>query len=185
MQGQTNPDVQALLDQLNDVAIPADPGWWPPAVGWWVALSGIVLICAAVYWLFARYRAQQQRELWRKTALAEHQRIRDAYESGDEQTNALAELSVLMRRMALAVKPRPGIASLTDDIWLQSLDSIGQTDAYSTGVGSLLYRHQYQPHPQIDSAEMADLFELTRTTIVNADQHACLPEQEGTPVAAL
>lgn len=185
MDSQINPDVQALLDQLNDIALPAEPGWWPPALGWWVVLFSLLLMCAAVYWLFSRYRADQQREAWRKAALAEHQRIHDTYDSGNSETKALSELSVLMRRVALAVKPRYGVASLTDDLWLQSLDSIGQTDAYTGGVGSLLYRHQYQQHPQLDRVAMVNLFELTRKTIVNANKQTSAPQQAGTPVAAL
>ena len=29
---------------LQDVHLPAAPGWWPPAPGWWLAAAAIVVV---------------------------------------------------------------------------------------------------------------------------------------------
>ena len=183
-----NPQEQALLEQLKDVALPADPGWWPPAIGWWIALLLVLLICAACFWMLNRLLKKRQSNLWRSTALTEHKRISDDYLDNKNQYNTLAELSVLMRRVSLAVESRRSVAALTDDQWLQSLDVIGETTDYSNGAGRLLYRHQYQREKLLDESAMLELFELTKNTIKNAGHHTNHHHSnhgEGGSVAAL
>ncbi len=178
-----NPQEQELLEQLKDVALPATPGWWPPAIGWWIALLAVLAVCALAFWLIKRELGKRQRNTWRTTALTEHQRISDDFFNTKNQHNTLAELSVLMRRVSLAVQSRRSVAALTDDQWLQSLDSIGETSDYSSGAGRLLSRHQYQRDLQLDDGAMSQLFELTKTTIKKAGNKN--HQQEGVSRAAL
>lgn len=178
-----NPQEQALLDQLKDVALPASPGWWPLAPGWWFLLAGVCVIAGIVYWLLSRNFADRQRNAWRRFALAENQRLHQLMANNNDQRYALGELSVLMRRVALAVEPRDRIAPLTDEQWLRKLDAISNTGEYSNGVGSVLYRHQYHRHLQIDSEALNELFRLTADTIKTAAPD--LPQKGSNSVAAL
>jgi len=182
------PEEQALLEQLKDVALPADPGWWPLAIGWWIAILAALIVCGVAYFLINRVLKKREQDTWRTMALIEHQRISDEFSTGKNRNKTLAELSVLMRRVALAVQSRRSVASLTDDQWLQSLDIIGETSEYTDGVGNLLYRHQYQRELQIDDDAVSELFELTKSTVKKAGHHTSnRPGQrrEGARVAAL
>ena len=182
-----NPQEQALLQQLKDVALPANPGWWPPAPGWWLLLFALLLLLVVMYRLINKQSTRKSQDEWRRAALKEHHRLyqlshTDAYQ-GDHQTGLIAELSVLMRRVALAVEPRSRIASLTDDNWLAKLDAIGVTNEYTAGVGRVLYRHQYQRSNTLDNDAVQDLFRLTANTITKASID--VQQMEGSPVAAL
>ncbi len=182
-----NPQEQALLEQLKDVALPTHPGWWPLAPGWWLVLLGVFVLAGIVLWLLSEYFADKRRNVWRQTALDENQRLHQLMANSNDQRHVLGELSVLMRRVALAVEPRNRIASLTDEQWLQKLDALGNTGEYSDGVGSVLYRHQYHRDLQLDDAVLNKLFSLTASTIKNARSDVTrpdLPRSEGDSVAA-
>lgn len=183
-----NPQEQELLSQLHDVVTPGNPGWWPPAIGWWVLLVTILLLCSAAYWLVKRQSEKREREIWRKTAIAKHQQLYKAFEDGEDQNILLAELSVLMRRVALVVVPRRKVAQLTDERWLETLDALGATSAYTTGVGRLLYRHQYQREVHLADTAMKELFDLTAGSIRDAGAIKSVvgrDQTEGAPVAAV
>lgn len=188
MDSQLNVQQQELLQQLKDVAQPANPGWWPPAPGWWLLLFSVLLIAGILYWLYRMQSTRKNRNAWRTSALEEHRRLHNMLENGSGQTEVIAKLSVLMRRVALAVEPRSRIASLTDDQWLSKLDVIGKTTEYSNGVGSVLYRHQYMRDQRLEDKAVNDLFDITASTIKTAspELHRHHQHQEkGGSVAAL
>lgn len=177
-----NPQEQELLQQLNDVALPSDPGWWPPAPGWWLLLFVLLVLAGFIYWFVNRHLTRKRQDSWRRLALSEHQRLEQLSLGSDDQTSAIAELSVLMRRVALALEPRSRIAALTDEQWLAKLDLLGSTNQYTAGVGRVLYRSQYQRSHALDQQELHGLFTLTANTIKNASAEVHQPG--GAPVAA-
>ena len=172
---------QALLEQLRDVAAPAPVGWWPPAIGWWVLLAIVLLLLVLLFVLWKKFKTKHRKERWRRMALADHKRISESLlsnaggatssqaESQATQAQAtLADLSVLMRRVGLAISPRGKVAALTDDNWLHALDVIGNTRQYSDGVGQLLFRAPYRREHRIDEEDMQRLLNLTESTIRQA-----------------
>ena len=51
----------ALLAQLQDIHSAGQPGWWPPAPGWWILAIILLLVLAFVFrkivkWLSVRRR---------------------------------------------------------------------------------------------------------------------------------
>ena len=177
---------QALLEQLRDVAAPAPVGWWPPAIGWWVLLAIVLLLLVLLFVLWKKFKTKHRKERWRRMALADHKRISESLlsnaggatssqaESPEIQAQGklaqatLADLSVLMRRVGLAISPRGKVAALTDDNWLHALDVIGNTRQYSDGVGQLLFRAPYRREHRIDEEDMQRLLNLTESTIRQA-----------------
>jgi len=151
---------QELLAQLRDVHLPEQPGWWPPAIGWWVLALVLTTLLAAALLFWRRWRANA----WRRAALREHHRLQSA---GASMATVRA-LSVLMRRVALRVEPRQNVASATDQQWLQTLDRIGNTRDYTNGVGGLLAVWPYRNITTIPANELAGLFSLTRATVQRA-----------------
>jgi len=132
-----NPSAQTL--NLRDIHLPGEPGFWPPAPGWW--LLAFVLL-AVLVWLgrtgWRRYRIHRQRQ--RILALL------DNLEKDNTVTpDFLAQLSILLRRLALMRFPRQQIASLTGCDWLRFLDSSGGNGQFCEGPGRVLADGPYLP----------------------------------------
>lgn len=169
---------QELLAQLRDVRLPAEPGWWPPAIGWWVIAVILLALFAGVYFAYRRWRDNA----WRRVALNEHKRLAAIGvdgrrvgdgravdgRAGDDRAEVLTGISELMRRVALKVERRDLIASVTDDQWLRALDRIGQTQEYTQGVGKHLSAAPYQNNASLSADELRRLLALTSQTIGRA-----------------
>jgi len=129
---------------LRDIHAPALPGIWPPAPGWWVLAGvGLVLLGLGLWWLYRRYRQAQRRR-----------RILDHLaDLPGRATGALlaAEVSALLKRVALTRYPRTEIAALTGTPWLELLDRTGGGGRFARGPGRVLAEGPYAPAPDFDA----------------------------------
>ena len=91
------------LDNLRDIVIPDPPPFWPPAPGFWIALATVVLIALLAGWTL---RAHRRRHAYRRAGL----RLL-------EEARTVHDISVAMKRVALAAFPRQQVASLYGDEW--------------------------------------------------------------------
>lgn len=135
------------LADLRDWHLPDPVSWWPPAPGWWLVATGILvaLVLVARLWLRRRSRTSLQRAARRELERLGHELAAD----GDRR-RYLAELSRLLRRLALARYPRAQVASLTRDDWLAFLDATGGAGEFSDGVGRMLVESAYRPADEIN-----------------------------------
>ena len=108
------------LAALRDIHGPPAPGFWPPAPGW-IALAGLgvvlgfaAVVLAARWWRAGRFRRE---------ALASLRSLRARHAAGAANTEIAMELSALIRRVALARRPREEVAGLTGERWLAWLES--------------------------------------------------------------
>ena len=146
-------DQQEMLEGLRDVILPATPSFWPPAVGWWIVMLIVVALCVLTAWLLrkrSRYKSQlsivrQADEILNRTP---HDAVRN--------------LSVLVRKVAITKFPRREVAGLTGDEWLRFLDRSGNTDQFTQGVGRLLATMPYSSEAEFD---VDSLHRLCRTWI--------------------
>ncbi len=153
-----SPSTQTAL-QLRDIHLPAEPGWWPPAPGWWiVAILLLVLLAWASRIALRRYRLHRQRQrlLARLDALARS--------DGTLTPEAVAEISTLLRRLALMRYPRQRVAALTGNEWLRFLDETGGNDGFSRGPGQVLATGPYQTSLPAD-VDLSALSTLVRDWI--------------------
>jgi hypothetical protein len=129
---------------IRDIHAPAPPSIWPPAPGWWILAGvGLVLLGLGLWWLYRRYRLAQRRR-----------RILDQLAGlPSRATGALlaAEVSALLKRVALARYPRTEVASLTGTPWLELLDRTGGGGRFARGPGRVLAEGPYAPAPDIDT----------------------------------
>ncbi|CAH0529014.1 DUF4381 domain-containing protein [Vibrio hippocampi] len=97
---------------LNDIHLPAEPTWWPFAIGYWLVLG--IAICSLIVSLIAWKKRKQKRRAKRAaiTLLALH----------PEQLTPSHAIEVV-RQAALSYFPRQQIAKLTGEDWLTFLDS--------------------------------------------------------------
>jgi Domain of unknown function (DUF4381) len=149
-----NPNAQQLL-QLRDIHLPGAPAFWPPAPGWWLlAAALLVLLVWAGVVVARRYRVHRRRR-----RLLEALAQLEAGLAGARTPEALAQISVLLRRLALMRFPRRQVAALTGDAWLRFLDQSGGDGRFADGPGRVLAAGPYQRAlpADLDTASLAAL----------------------------
>ncbi len=129
---------QAPHLDLKDIHLPDAINWWPPAIGWWLLVILIPLLCFLLFWIYKRIT----RKTAIKTAKKLIQQIKQNTETDD--THKLTELSELIRRVAISLSPRAETASLTGQAWLEYLDKSVTGTPFSQGTGKVLATAQYQ-----------------------------------------
>ncbi len=142
-----NPGIDPLAE-LRDIILPPDPSFWPPAFGWWVLTLLIILSVVLLIYSFRR--------LYTRFARNSVVQIVTDLQNKDSQT-AVAELSILLRRVALTKFPRAQVAGLTGKKWLEFLDQSGETDQFTQGPGQLLVTAPYARQKVEDVQPLIDL----------------------------
>jgi len=149
-----NPAPEQAL-QLRDIHLPGAAPWWPPAPGWWLVAA---VACAVLAWLavlaarrYRRYR--ERRRLFEVLARVEREI------AGGHAAEALAQLSIVLRRLALVRFPRRQLAGLTGTAWLDFLDESGGDGRFAQGPGRVLAAGPYQRSlpPDLDGAALIAL----------------------------
>ncbi|MDR3504247.1 MAG: DUF4381 domain-containing protein [Legionella sp.] len=114
MANQTDP-----LAQLKDIHLPDAIGWWPLAPGWYAVITLIILL---IFVLAAYVYRRHRYALAKKQALLLLASYQEAYEKEQNTPTSSAQISELLRRVALVYYPRAEVASLHGDAWLQFLN---------------------------------------------------------------
>jgi len=124
------------LKQLHDLHLPAPPGFWPPAPGWWVlALVGLVVIV----WLALRWHRAQQRRRPFRIAIRTLDRLLLSARQNETSAREFADsVNALLKRALIHGAHRTESAPLTGAAWLDYLDKIAANDAFSNGGGAAL-----------------------------------------------
>ncbi|MBR0572632.1 MULTISPECIES: DUF4381 domain-containing protein [Pasteurellaceae] len=85
------PDIQAQLEQLKDIHLPAPISWWPLAIGWWILIAiALISFIAGIWWWF------KKSSRLKKSVLAELHGL-----PSDNPILFISELSALLRRVAI------------------------------------------------------------------------------------
>lgn len=100
--------------RLADIHLPPAIHWFPPAVGWWIAMGLVALSAAITLWLWRRHR---QRQAYRREALTELVSIADI--ASDHQL--AQQLNTLLRRVAMQSYPPQQVAALSSEHWADFL----------------------------------------------------------------
>ena len=101
-------DPSASLQNLRDIAVPEPPPLWPPAPGVWVLLIVFAAVLAMMVVFWRRRRADNA---YRRAGL-----------SLLEDARTTRDVNIVLKRVALAVFPRPEVAPLHGDEWAAFLD---------------------------------------------------------------
>lgn len=107
------------LAQLKDIHLPDPVGWWPLAIGWWLLIGlGACVLAALLWWLWQYYCAGAAK----RQAL----RLLAEYEAEAKLTRntapLCAQISELLRRVAIAYYPRTQVAALSGSAWIDFLN---------------------------------------------------------------
>jgi hypothetical protein len=155
------------LAQLKDIHLPPAVSWWPPAPGWW--LLGLVML-GGVAWAVVRLRRRTTMPNLRREALAALEQAEADWRSHQDGSRLAAELSTLLRRVAISLYPGTDVAGMTGVDWLRWLDErLGGHD-FEKGSGRLLLEAGYRPTADIDDPEA--LIALTRRWLEKVTKEA-------------
>ena len=103
------PQDPASLQNLRDIAVPEPPPLWPPAPGVWV----LVIVLAAVFAAMVVF--------WRRRWADNAYRRAGLSLLGEARTTR--DVNIVLKRVALAVFPRPEVAPLYGDEWAAFLEN--------------------------------------------------------------
>ena len=152
------------LAQLRDIHLPPPVSWWPPAPGWWgLALVLLALIGGLIWWWRRRPKSNQAVG---QSARAELARIEERFKQTGDAAQLAAELSILLRRVALSQDDPARVAALTGEAWLAYLDQTGGGEGFRHGPGRVLISAPYQRHVELEAEA---LIALVRQWVANHD----------------
>ena len=143
------------LNNLRDIVIPDPPPLWPFATGLWIAIGVVILTIGLIIW---RLMIVRRRNAYRRAGL---QLLSTATSTRD--------VSVIMKRVALAAFPREQVASLYGGDWIAFLqetcpsvsftaeiageDSASPSGEFITLARTWIQRHRVSDQAATSSAE--------------------------------
>jgi len=131
------------LKQLHDLHLPAAPGVWPPAPGWWIVAALTTVACATL--AIRLYRTYKRGRPLRHAVDALDQLLastRDGRVAARDFADAVNEL---LKRAVIYGAHRRDAAPLTGSAWLEYLDRIVTRDAFTRGPGRALGNARFAP----------------------------------------
>ena len=139
---------------LRDIHLPEGVSWWPPALGWWLLLTGALLAAILAIYYWRRFRRIPKPK---RAALRQFQMLQAQYRRQPDPQQLVQGLSVLLRRVCLSYFPRVEVASLTGDQWLEFLGRHHGNTQFTRGVGKILVEAPYSQHCSFDSEALLKL----------------------------
>lgn len=145
----SNPD----LAQLHDIHLPDAIGIWPLAPGYYVlALLVILLLWGGTILLMRSIRKGRNKRQALRVLKSYHE---DYLKTANSQASA-AQISELLKRVALVYYPREQVASLQGEAWISFLNQTARNVDF-TKVRSLLIECPFQPPQSLDLLPLFDV----------------------------
>ncbi|GMN90411.1 DUF4381 domain-containing protein [Francisella sciaenopsi] len=109
-----------LLAQLKDIYLPAKVSqWWPLAYGWWLLL-GLIVLVFIIFLIILHFR--KKRNSYKDSIVNDFRRTIEETQQ-NKPKEALQNISVYLKRVALQKFPNQEIKTLHGEQWLEFLDS--------------------------------------------------------------
>jgi hypothetical protein len=145
-----DPQQSPLLAQLKDIHGAADPGWWPPAPGWWL----LALLLAAVLGFSLRILAVRIAHHRRKRSwIGVLDRLNRRCDPEQQPQAYLAGINRMFRAVALRAFPQAPCARLQGQEWVAFIRSM-MPDGTDPDCLRALASGPYEASPQFDAAAL-------------------------------
>ncbi|MDA8622030.1 DUF4381 domain-containing protein [Psychrosphaera sp.] len=122
-----------VLSQLKDIQTPEPITWWPLAWGWWLV---IILVLVAIYIAILLVMKRIENNKAKKQALKMLVQIHN--EPHPHKT--VIAINDILKRVMLAYISRENIASMNSKQWIDSLNSLSETDKIPSRFSQLAYQ---------------------------------------------
>ncbi len=142
-----------MLGLLQPPQPPLEPGFWPPALAWWIMLAALLLI--PMLWLLWRRKLKRNHHYYQaRHALS---RIAEAYRQHGSSRLLLQQLAYWLRQVAKLGQAEPHQLALHGEPWLAFLDSSLPEPDFSRGPGRIFADQTYQSDPNFDCEQAIGL----------------------------
>lgn len=131
------------IDSLKDIYLPIKPSLFPLP---WEAntIILVVLLLITVYIFYIRKKTFSKR-----IGVNKLEKIYEQYQKDNNSQHCVMQISIIMKRIALAYFPRKKVAKISGIEWLEFLDKTSRTTNFTKGPGSALKDTQYQASTDI------------------------------------
>lgn len=146
------------LTALRDIHLPPPITGWPWAPGWYLLLILSVAGGLGAYRLLRRYYLNGRAK---RAALALLTQYHALHQRDPNRQRTTAQLSELLRRVALAYYPRTRVAGLMGSAWIDFLNGTAKGVQFNTVSDQLLDA----PYQTTQDSDLKPLFDLTRQWI--------------------
>lgn len=126
-----------LINQLRDIHYPMPISIWPLALGWFLLIGFCLFLFALMLFI---WKKNNKKNRLKKIVL---KRLVELQNQQQHMHDVSEELSILLKRVALANYPRHEVAGLHGEAWLKFLDKSSMTKDFSQGPGRLLIVSPY------------------------------------------
>ena len=138
-----------LLQQLQDVHLPTEVGWWPLAPGWWILM---LLVAASGAWLLRKWILRYRLNLYRKSAINELNALHLQWQQTAEVKLYLQSANAVLRRAMLHLEGGSKLSSLTGRQWAAALNRYCKKRLSDETIEALTVGcYQHQPRANIDA----------------------------------
>ncbi len=147
------PQVPQLLEQLRDIHAAAQPGWWPPAPGWWLLVAlALVALAFLLRWWLHRLAVWRRRRAWMQRL----DQLDASWNPAEQGREYLAELNRLFRAVALRAFPDQDCARFEGERWVDFIRARLPEAGSAAALGALA-NGPYQPVPRFDAEALRAL----------------------------
>lgn len=134
------------LAQLRDIHLPDAIGYWPPAPGFYILGICVLAVLIGGGFLLIRHILNGRSK---RQALRVLETYRQDYLKQSNSQLSAAQISELLKRVALVYYPRERVASLQGDAWVDFLTQTARNIDFKP-VRALLVECPFQPPQPLD-----------------------------------
>lgn len=149
-------DFTDALTDMADIHLPAEPGFWPLAPGWWVLAA--LLLALLVY---GAYRLQKRLQLHRRyrNALRELDKCLTSLQAGSGHNGAtmeqrliyVNEVNSVLRRVALLHFAHDRVAGLSGQAWVAFIKQHDRAGRLTPELAGALAEGRFAPRCDVDT----------------------------------
>lgn len=138
---------------LRGLHLPAEPGFWPLAPGWWFVLTVLILflVFVGIKWYKRRQRVKRFEAIEQQLGA-----INFSYNEHKDKRILLSELSMLLRRFEKFQQHNDQQVTLSGVDWINHLNSYHKDQPF-TPYQSLLTDGIYQPTVEFEPTALSSL----------------------------
>ena len=155
-------DLTDALSDMADIHLPAEPGFWPLAPGWWVLAA--LLLALLIY---GAWRLQKRLQLQRRyrSALRELDKCLAALQASagpdgpsmEQRLIYVNDVNGVLRRVALLHFDQHRVAGLSGQAWVAFIKQYDRASRLTPALAGALAEGRFAPRCDVDTQALHDM----------------------------